>query len=98
MLFLQGMITNVFNTPKGVNRDTGEVYGGQSKIQVMSDNIMKNGEKRMDMINLTVDNPDAYRPYVGKPAEIPVTVFIMNGALMYMVPPGSKPIAARAMT
>ena len=34
---------NVFETPKGVTRD-GKEYGGESKIQVMYENTLANGE------------------------------------------------------
>ena len=34
MLVLEGILINVFETPKGVTKD-GKEYGGESKIQVM---------------------------------------------------------------
>jgi hypothetical protein len=96
MLTLHGTVMNVFTTPKGVNRDSGEEYGGSSKVQVMAENILKNGDKRMDMINLTTNEPDVFKPFVGKFADIPVSVFVINGALMFMMPPGAKPIPPRS--
>ena len=44
---------NVFETPKGVTKD-GKEYGGESKIQVMYENTLANGEKRTEMETLTV--------------------------------------------
>ena len=43
MLVLEGILINVFETPKGVTRD-GKEYGGESKIQVMYENTLANGE------------------------------------------------------
>ena len=44
MLVLEGILINVFETPKGVTKD-GKEYGGESKIQVMYENTLANGEK-----------------------------------------------------
>ena len=49
----RGHLINVFETPKGVTKD-GKEYGGESKIQVMYENTLANGEKRTDMETLTV--------------------------------------------
>ena len=43
MLVLEGILINVFETPKGVTKD-GKEYGGESKIQVMYENTLANGE------------------------------------------------------
>ena len=48
MLVLEGILINVFETPKGVTKD-GKEYGGESKIQVMYENTLANGEKRTEM-------------------------------------------------
>ena len=53
MLVLEGILINVFETPKGVTKD-GKEYGGESKIQVMYENTLANGEKRTEMETLTV--------------------------------------------
>ena len=56
MLVLEGILINVFETPKGVTKD-GKEYGGESKIQVMYENTLANGEKRTEMETLTVSIP-----------------------------------------
>ena len=53
MLTLNGMILNIYESPKGTNKSTGEIYGGQHRIQVMCENTLQNGEKRMEMVDLT---------------------------------------------
>ena len=50
---LEGILINVFETPKGVTKD-GKEYGGESKIQVMYENKLANGEIRTEMETLTV--------------------------------------------
>ena len=61
MLVLEGILINVFETPKGVTKD-GKEYGGESKIQVMYENTLANGEKRTEMETLTVTDTS----YLGK--------------------------------
>lgn len=91
MLTLHGQVINVFSTPKGVNRKTGEEFGGQDRIQVMAENILQNGDKRIDLLNLTVLNPEAYQHLKGKQVSLPVGVFITGGTIQYYVPKGSIP-------
>ena len=55
MLVLEGILINVFETQKGVTKD-GKEYGGESKIQVMYENTLANGEKRTEMETLTVSD------------------------------------------
>ena len=33
MLTLNGTVANIYEAPKGVNKETGEAYGGQHRIQ-----------------------------------------------------------------
>ena len=44
MLVLEGILINVFETPKGVTKD-GKEYGGESKIQVMYENTLAKRRK-----------------------------------------------------
>ena len=59
MLVLEGILINVFETPKGVTKD-GKEYSGESKIQVMYENTLANGEKRTEMETLTVSDTSPY--------------------------------------
>ena len=78
MLVLEGILINVFETPKGVTKD-GKEYGGESKIQVMYENTLANGEKRTEMETLTVADTS---PYLGKknaPVRVPVALNVYQG-------------------
>ena len=78
MLVLEGILINVFETPKGVTKD-GKEYGGESKIQVMYENTLANGEKRTEMETLTVSDTS---PYLGKknaPVRVPVALNVYQG-------------------
>jgi hypothetical protein len=79
MLTLNGTVANIYEAPKGVNKETGEAYGGQHRIQVMCENTLKNGEKRIELVDLTVDDVTTYREAIGKPVSVPVGVYVASG-------------------
>lgn len=79
MLTLNGTVANIYEAPKGVNKETGEAYGGQHRIQVMCENTLKNGEKRIELVDLSVDDVTPYREAIGKPVCVPVGVYVASG-------------------
>ena len=79
MLTLNGTVANIYEAPKGVNKETGEAYGGQHRIQVMCENTLKNGEKRIELVDLSVDDVTPYREAIGKPVGVPVGVYVASG-------------------
>ncbi|MGC9346172.1 MAG: hypothetical protein ACP5ER_05230 [Candidatus Bathyarchaeales archaeon] len=77
MLTLNGQVINTFTTPTGKNKD-GESYGGDHRIQIMCENTLRNGEKRNDLIDLTIKNESAnYK--TGQEVSIPVGVYVTKG-------------------
>lgn len=80
MFLLQGTLINIFETPKGTTKD-GEAYGGDSKIQVLHENTLKNGEKRMDLVELAVGDTQPYQDRLNKPVSVPVAVSVWQGKL-----------------
>ena len=77
MLVLEGILINVFETPKGVTKD-GKEYGGESKIQVMYENTLANGEKRTEMETLTVPIPHPTWQE-NAPVRVPVALNVYQG-------------------
>ena len=78
MLVLEGILINVFETPKGVTKD-GKEYGGESKIQVMYENTLANGEKRTEMETLTVADTSPYLNKKNSPVRVPVALNVYQG-------------------
>ena len=78
MLTLTGQLVTVFTTPKGQNSETGEVYGGQYKVQVLCQETLKNGEVRSSLETLTVSDPDSYKGKEGQDVTIPVRAFALH--------------------
>lgn len=80
MFLLQGKLINIFETPKGKNKD-GESYGGDDRIQVMHETMLSNGEKRVDLVDLTVKDVHPYKDKLNAPVSIPVTLSVWQGKL-----------------
>jgi hypothetical protein len=79
MLTLNGEVLNVYESPRGVNKTTGETYGGQHRIQIMCQNTLQNGEKRMELVDLTIDDVTPYKDAVGRSVSVPVGVYVKAG-------------------
>jgi len=96
MLLLCGKVMNVFEAPKGVNRETGETFGGQARVQLLAENELQNGEKRLDLVNLTIEDENVYRPLLGQSVAVPVGVFVNKGAVSFYAIKSGKPTPARS--
>ena len=84
MYWLEGQLLNVFETPKGVTKE-GEKYGGDNKIQVLHENTLKNGAKRSDLVELTVEDVSPYIDKIGHDISVPVSISVWNGKLSVKV-------------
>ena len=80
MFLLKGTLINVFETPKGKTKE-GEDYGGEDRIQVLHENTLKNGEKRMDLVDLTVGDVSPYMDKLNTPISVPVAISVWQGKL-----------------
>jgi len=83
MLTLNGLVQNVFNKAETKDKETGEVRPATDNVQILAENIMPNGEKRLEMVTLKVQAGEVYRKLIGKQVRVPVGVFIANGALLF---------------
>ena len=77
MLVLEGILINVFETQKGYKGR--QKYGGESKIQVMYENTLANGEKRTEMETLTVADTSPYLNKKNSPVRVPVALNVYQG-------------------
>lgn len=74
-LLLQGTVVNVLHVPARTDKNTGEIYAAKDQVQIMSENVLQNGEKRLELVTLTTDTPEAYRGLMGRSVSVPVGVF-----------------------
>lgn len=83
MLTLNGVVQNVFDTPESTDRKTGEVRPASTRIQIMAENTLQNGQKRVELVTLKVDKGDPYRKLVGQPVSVPVGAFVSGSAVQF---------------
>ena len=93
MLTLNGTVANIYESPRGVNKTTGEAFGGQNRIQLMCENMLQNGEKRIELVDLTIDDVAPYKDALGKLVSIPVGVFVTGGKAAFYALKGQRPVA-----
>ena len=94
MLTLNGLVQNVYTQPASTDRETGEVRPESLRAQILCENIMESGEKKLEMVTLKV-HTEAFKKLVGQKVRIPVGAFVANGAIMfYALKNEAQPISA----
>lgn len=96
MLTLNGTVQNVFRTPEGHDKKTGEVIPAAERVQIMAENVLQNGEKRIELVTLKVEAGDAYRKLVGKQVRVPVGAFVAAGSVQFYALKGQSAPAPAA--
>lgn len=82
MLTLNGLVQNVYTQPASVDKDTGEQRPASLRAQMLCENIMESGEKRLEMVTLKV-HTEAFRELVGKQVRVPVGAFASKGSIIF---------------
>ena len=70
MLTLNGLVQNVYTQPASTDRETGEVRPESLRAQILCENIMESGEKKLEMVTLKV-HTEAFKKLVGQKVRIP---------------------------
>ena len=82
MLTLNGVVQNVYTQPESKDRETGEIRPASLRAQILCENIMETGEKRLEMVTLKV-HTEAFTKLVGQKVRVPVGAFVANGSIMF---------------
>lgn len=90
MFTLTGQVVHVFESPTGVNKSTGEEYGGQDKVQILGDLSLPNGETRKEMVTLTTDQGEMLKKAVGRSVVAPVGFYASKGTVGFFIPKGAQ--------
>jgi len=98
MLTLNGQIINVFDTPESTDKKTGETRDAKFRIQIMAENELQNGQKRFDLVNLTVDSPEVYKPLRGQNVRVPVGVFVSGSSVQFYALKKARPEVVKAFS
>jgi len=95
MFTVSGKVINVFDQQGKLDKETGEVGETTPRLQLLGNMPMPNGEMRMDMVTVKVENKKIYEELQGKDIRLPIGVFAPSkGQIVYYVPKGAKPVAA----
>lgn len=83
MLTLNGQVMNVFDQPAYTDKKTGEVTPAKHRVQIMAENMLQNGQNRMELVNLTVDDPNPYQKLMGRSVRVPVGAFANGNSIQF---------------
>jgi hypothetical protein len=83
MLTLNGIVQNVFSKPATTDKATGEIRPATDHAQILAENILESGEKRLDMVTLKIHAVDTYRKLQGQAVRVPVGAFVNGSNIQY---------------
>lgn len=83
MLTLNGMVQNVFSKPESKDKETGEIRPSTENVQILAENFLQSGEKRLEMVTLKVPSGEVYRKLIGKHVRVPVGAFVAGTSILY---------------
>jgi hypothetical protein len=83
MLTLNGIVQNVFTKPQSTDKTTGEIRPATDNAQILAENFLESGEKRLEMVTLKVHAGESFRKLVGKHVRVPVGAFVAGGEIRY---------------
>lgn len=91
MLQLTGKVINVFTQQGGKGKD-GTEYEARHKVQLMGEVALPNGDVKMDLMDLTVQDLSDWNDLQGEDISIDIGAFAPSkGNIIYFVSKGSKP-------
>lgn len=90
-LTLTGQAVQVYQSPTGKNKDTGEAYGGTHHVQMLCEDTLRNGESKMALFTLRTDSPDLFKAVIGREVRVPVSAFVRGSDVGFYLPPGKQP-------
>jgi hypothetical protein len=83
MLTLNGIVQNVFATPASTDKKTGEIRPASVSAQILAENTLQSGEKRLEMVTLKVHAGEAFRKLTGQFVRVPVGAFVADGQIRF---------------
>ena len=83
MLSLCGVVLNCFLAPDFKDSKSGEVIKGRYKCQMLCDTVLKNGEQRKEMINLSYVDRQLFEGLAGHVVAVPVGAYSSGRTIGY---------------
>ncbi|ENW14352.1 MULTISPECIES: hypothetical protein [Acinetobacter calcoaceticus/baumannii complex] len=88
MLRLEGTIINVFTQQGGKDKKTGEAFADRDKIQLLGELELPNGDKKHELIDLTVEDAKIYENLKNKRVSIPCGALASGRNVIFYVAKG----------
>lgn len=93
MLTITGKVLHIFEKPPVKKGD--ETIESKPQIQLLGQIPLPNGETRYDLVTLSTDSPELFKPFADKDVRVPVGVFSpAKGQTLFFIPKGSVPVPA----
>lgn len=89
MLQMNGKVMHVFQTPDYTDKETGEVKLGSHKVQLLVNQMLKNGEYKLDVTTLSTDTPEWFEARQGQDIALPVGIFVSGKQAHFYVQKGA---------
>ena len=83
MLTLNGTVQNVFSKPASTDKETGEIRPASDHVQILAENVLETGEKRLDLVSLKVHAIESYRKLIGRRVSVPVGAFVSGKNIQF---------------
>jgi len=83
MLTLNGIVQNVFEKAASTDKATGEIRPATTQAQILAENVLESGEKRLEMVTFRVHAGEAFRKLIGQSVRVPVGAFVSGTNIQY---------------
>ena len=96
MLTLRGQLANVLHVPERTDRE-GKTYPPYCQVQMMVEQRLQDGQRRLGLQTFKVDDPDLFTPLQGREIDVPVGAFVAKGNLVLFMERGARPRLAERL-
>ncbi|MCY6389840.1 hypothetical protein OXU89_20465 [Acinetobacter baumannii] len=93
MIKLEGTVLNTYHLDGGTNKK-GEEYEARDKVQLLGSLELPNGQIKIELIDLTVEDSRIYDDFKNKLISISCGAMAVGRNVIFYVRKGAKPVLA----
>ena len=82
MLTLTGQLINLLDRPLRQGKD-GKAWGGDTQAQLLTNELLDNGETRQALVDLMPVNRSAFEPFMGKDVSVKVRAYVVGKVVRF---------------
>ena len=78
---IKGKIIDCYKKPIYINKETGETSPERFALQLLSNQVLNNGDSRKELIDITIDGDqiNKYQQNIGKDVEVNCKLYSKSG-------------------